>query len=338
MPTQVAQSYGLGPVSPLVEAVANFLGPMFGITTIYGHRATGSVPDSDHPKGKALDFMVPSLGVGDRLANFAAANAKRLGVKYIVWNRRSWNPERGTWVAYTSTSNPHIDHVHISFKDKNDGTPISQFASGFLADVTGGLQDTTDIASNVLDPFGIATITANLVKPDFWRRIATGGIGVMTIIAGLVFIARRPIGNLVSAAGGLASTAVQGAAFGVGAGAASGVAIGKAGVTKPVSATPVTAPTRVPRPPAIEPPSNAPTTSALPPEMYAPVSSGGTYQVTAVGRAANPTEYRRPKGGSLLDIAGKRNPAPQPKKKVSKKGTHVTNVTAPMRQEPYGGL
>ena len=110
----VTGQYKLGPVKPDVQAAAYEIGPKFGIKTIYGW-APGQF---DHPKGLALDFMIntPGLGkpVGDALAAYVLANAARLNVKYVIWYRRSWNPQRGTWVAYSGDS-PHTDHVHVSF-------------------------------------------------------------------------------------------------------------------------------------------------------------------------------------------------------------------------------
>lgn len=338
-------SYQLGPVTPFVESVAYILGPMFGISTVYGHRDQGSVPDSDHPKGLALDFMTSSVAVGDALAGFAIANAKVLGVKYIVWNRQSWNPERGTWVAYTATSNPHTDHVHISFKKDADSGPLREFAKGFTSGFSGGVVDSAQTTANaitgVLRPLSI--LTDRLIAPNFWRRVAAGAIGTGFIIVGLIYLARRPIGAVASSVTGgaaqLAGTALQGAAFGAGAGISGGLGGGNRPVSAAPAAAPVTAPIRPgPNPPKMLPPSNAPTTSVLPPEIYAPTSSGGTYTVTtAKGRAENPTEYRRPKGGSLIDIASSRNPAPKPKPKKSKKGQFTTSIQAPMRQQPYGG-
>jgi len=339
-------SYQLGPVDPFVERVAYILGPMFGITTVGGHRDQGSVPNSDHPKGRALDFMIPNSSVGDALAGFAIANSKVLGVKYIVWNRRSWNPQRGTWVPYTATSNPHTDHVHISFVEDGDIGPLGQFASGFASGLFGGVGDTIGAVNEFASLVAPLKKTVDkLVMPDFWRRLATGAIGVGFIVAGLLFIARRPIGTVVSTVGqgvgSLVGTAVQGAAFGAGAGVTG--ALGGGGREKPVTGVPVTAPVKKPGPypPKMLPssPTTAvPTTSALPPELYAPTSAGGTYTVTtAKGVAPNPTVYRRPTGGSLIDIAGKRNPTPAPKPKKSKKGQFTPSVSAPMRQQPYGG-
>jgi hypothetical protein len=85
---------------------------------------------SEHKEGRAWDWGARS----DRAAGLAAANrvtgwllatdaggrryamARRLGVMYIILNRRIWASYRAAagWRPYTG-ANPHIDHVHISF-------------------------------------------------------------------------------------------------------------------------------------------------------------------------------------------------------------------------------
>jgi len=105
--------YNLPGTPTYVQRAADVVGAMFGIKTIYG-KGPGSVPGSDHPSGKALDFMTPSKSVGDGLAAYFVLHASTFNVKYIIWYHREWNPQVG-WHAYTGSSNPHTDHVHVSF-------------------------------------------------------------------------------------------------------------------------------------------------------------------------------------------------------------------------------
>ncbi|WP_157244966.1 coiled-coil domain-containing protein [Nonomuraea typhae] len=78
----------------------------------------------EHPQGRACDFMItrggswPSAGQrdeGDRLAAWAIANARRLGVKYVIYRRRIW--QGSGWSSMSDrggiTQN-HQDHVHVS--------------------------------------------------------------------------------------------------------------------------------------------------------------------------------------------------------------------------------
>lgn len=106
----------LGPVKPHVASAANMLAGKFGIKTMYGWRPVDQFPD--HPSGLAVDFMVSNLSggkaVGDALAAYVVQNAKALGVKYVIWYRQVWNANDG-WHPYTSTSNPHTDHVHVTW-------------------------------------------------------------------------------------------------------------------------------------------------------------------------------------------------------------------------------
>ncbi|HEV8423944.1 MAG TPA: hypothetical protein VGS14_01970 [Actinomycetes bacterium] len=94
----------------------------FDVHAIGGWRPYGSVPGSDHPRGRAIDVMTWSnRSLGWRIATWAAVNAWALDVKYVIFNGRIWTRERG-WHDYRHPSDPcncnptlrHDDHVHIS--------------------------------------------------------------------------------------------------------------------------------------------------------------------------------------------------------------------------------
>jgi hypothetical protein len=109
--------YSLGGVKPHVAAAAAEIGGRFNIGTVYGfsvRNVAGTTTLSDHALGLALDFMTRN---GDGLAAYAQANAARLGVTYVIWNRRIWSVGRADegWRTYYGVS-PHTDHVHVSFK------------------------------------------------------------------------------------------------------------------------------------------------------------------------------------------------------------------------------
>jgi len=84
---------------------------------------------------------------------------------------------------------------------------------------------------NPLKPLEVAVVGAKIAKtvadPRFWARIGMGVAGVWLILAGLVFMNRRPLiaagGSIVQGVGTVANTAIQGAAFGFGAGKAGGL-------------------------------------------------------------------------------------------------------------------
>lgn len=112
-----SRKYGLQHVTPNVARAADYWGSKYGIGSIGGWREHGSVPGSDHPKGRALDFMINNVkngkSRGTALANDLIRNYKQWNIKYVIWNRYIWTPSRG-WHRYNGPS-PHTDHVHASF-------------------------------------------------------------------------------------------------------------------------------------------------------------------------------------------------------------------------------
>jgi hypothetical protein len=103
---------------------------------------------SEHKEGRAWDGAVTVSSPSDRAAArrvfgwlFRAdgggrrfAMARRLGVMYIIHNRRIWGSYRAGegWRPYVG-ANPHTDHVHFSFSRAGarkqtshwDGTPVT---------------------------------------------------------------------------------------------------------------------------------------------------------------------------------------------------------------------
>jgi hypothetical protein len=113
----------LGAVKPHVRSAANFLGCTFGEPTVLG--VAGRAGTSDHPSGKALDFMV-DRATGNALAACALRDQKALGVSYVIWRQRinfgsGWKPmeDRGGVTAN------HFDHVHVSFGSSAEGRPTA---------------------------------------------------------------------------------------------------------------------------------------------------------------------------------------------------------------------
>jgi hypothetical protein len=75
-----------------------------------------------HPSGLAIDVMIPNyhteegIELGNQIAGYALANAKRWGVLHVIW-RQGFYPGIGapSWTAdYGNETANHFDHVHIA--------------------------------------------------------------------------------------------------------------------------------------------------------------------------------------------------------------------------------
>ncbi|WP_207544242.1 glycoside hydrolase [Mycobacterium alsense] len=89
------------------------------VTTIYGYRQD---PLPWHPNGLAIDVMIPNhsspegIALGNQIAGYALANAKRWGVNHVIWRQKIY-PGVGapSWTAnYGNETLNHYDHVHIA--------------------------------------------------------------------------------------------------------------------------------------------------------------------------------------------------------------------------------
>jgi len=96
-------------------------------------RSCGVGGTSEHKEGRAFDWGVSIHNERDRRAVRSLmrwllqrdrygnryAMARRLGIQYMIWNRRIWGSYSASsgWRRYTG-SNPHTDHVHFSLSWK----------------------------------------------------------------------------------------------------------------------------------------------------------------------------------------------------------------------------
>lgn len=80
----------------------------------------------DHGEGRACDFMMSANGnwpsednrqLGSQIAEYATANADRLGIDYVIWEQQIWHTGNRQWRQMNDrgdlTQN-HFDHVHVS--------------------------------------------------------------------------------------------------------------------------------------------------------------------------------------------------------------------------------
>ena len=91
--------------------------------TVYGGVRPSVIPD--HEQGRALDCMIPDYrsasgkALGDDAAAWARANARALGINYVIWNQHIWNITRDSegWRYMAdrgSDSANHLNHIHIT--------------------------------------------------------------------------------------------------------------------------------------------------------------------------------------------------------------------------------
>lgn len=189
--------YNLGAVKPWVRTNATMLGHRYSLTVIGGWRPTGSVPNSDHPKGLAADFMA-SIPVGQRIVADALKNWDAYNIKYIIHNRRIWNSPASS-EPYNGPS-PHTDHVHISYDSAPNGGPgdgggtdgIKPIAgdsgddgnSSTLEDIWGGITGVGRFIGNVID------LVKFLTDPTNWKRIGLALAGGLLMLFGFLSITR----------------------------------------------------------------------------------------------------------------------------------------------------
>ena len=191
--TPTRRKYQLGNVKPWVSSAADYLGNLFGFSNIGGWREHGSVPNSDHPKGLALDFMTNKPAQANELLSYGITHAGELGIKYLIYNRKIYEAKNGFKARDYNGPSPHTDHVHISFNDAaptgmGSGTPATPVGYGFDPSkwpVIGQIE-------------GAA---AKLTSPDWWKRLGLYSMGAALILIGVLFLLRKPVEQAAVTAG-----------------------------------------------------------------------------------------------------------------------------------------
>ncbi|GAA3739742.1 coiled-coil domain-containing protein [Salinactinospora qingdaonensis] len=121
-----AKGWGFNGATPRMAAIRDEIIGRFGAPYPVGCLRPGD--SGEHGSGRACDFMMSAGGampsaanqqLGQQIADYARANADRLGVMYVIWEQRIWdsrNPGAG-WKAMPdrgSVTANHYDHVHVS--------------------------------------------------------------------------------------------------------------------------------------------------------------------------------------------------------------------------------
>lgn len=115
-------------LSPATDYAKHLVTKHFGISDIGGCASfTGHIADSDHypdasGQAHAIDVMVGTdNALGAQVATWAAANAARLHVKYVIFAGQTidFRQPGSAWHTCrdpsSSCAREHFDHVHISF-------------------------------------------------------------------------------------------------------------------------------------------------------------------------------------------------------------------------------
>lgn len=124
------------------------------VTALLGIGDRPANVDDDHQTGRAVDAMLTSKAVGEKLAAYAKTNATRLGIKYVIWDAHIWSTQRAKegWRACGSAAAScyngandtlaHRDHVHISVfgnsAQKADPSTATAIKGGFTTPMARG--------------------------------------------------------------------------------------------------------------------------------------------------------------------------------------------------------
>ncbi len=126
IPPYVGQNTCDPVVQPGVKAFADLLLDHYGRGKSLGIvRSCAIGGESEHKEGRAFDWGLNAFNAADKaaaesfttwLAAGNAENARRVGIMYVIWNRRIWSAARAGegWRPYSGAS-AHTDHAHISF-------------------------------------------------------------------------------------------------------------------------------------------------------------------------------------------------------------------------------
>jgi hypothetical protein len=131
----------------------------------------------DHNNDRCTDFMITiasltrdqQVKLGNAIAAYLIRNADRIGLNWLVWNRRIYrhqNTNRGHgWDDYTGPK-PHTDHVHMEVDDRTYKPPPEEDP---LAGLTAGEIARAIVAELNADKYADAGSTDPDPKNVKWR-------------------------------------------------------------------------------------------------------------------------------------------------------------------------
>ena len=103
-------------VNPYVLQTDKDIRNKYGLTNmgIWGDKSHQQ-RKSDHNTGDAEDFGVTDPQQAQSAVQQLQKEAQQRGIKYIIYDKKIWNPSvSNEWRPYSGTS-PHTDHIHVSY-------------------------------------------------------------------------------------------------------------------------------------------------------------------------------------------------------------------------------
>jgi hypothetical protein len=161
---------------PGATKLAKLIRATYGSDESIGISRNACYTTSEHNDGRALDWMIDVSNRADKakadaflswlLATDKHGNkhamARRLGVMYIIFNKRMWRAYDPGWSAYSGT-NPHTDHIHISLSYDGSSGRTSYWTGKALAGPCSTAALTANAPRVVTDPMRYVPVTATRV-------------------------------------------------------------------------------------------------------------------------------------------------------------------------------
>ncbi len=142
---------------------------------------------SDHATRTAFDYF-NSPSVMQQMADWMI---KQPGIKYVIYNRQIWTPEKG-WHKYTG-EDPHTGHVHTSIQSGFNLKAFQGFKKSIGGIFPGSIEQGATTASGKKDQFdqhaidvGLATSSGAFPGLSDWQSITPQA--ALKVIGGVILV------------------------------------------------------------------------------------------------------------------------------------------------------
>lgn len=153
----------------------------------------------DHNNRRCVDYMITIPGVprdeqvalGNAIAQYHITNRERMGVEYVIWNRRIWRRyanDHGpalTWTPYYGPST-HTDHVHVQYNSLGYEAPKTTAAAQTVTAKTEE-EELMALDKKTLDAIAQAVLDSDSVPNEFTANAENKSV---TLKTALVYLAR----------------------------------------------------------------------------------------------------------------------------------------------------